>query len=295
VLWYKVLNQLPTPVPERRMELPNGKALVGNYPNKGAAIAWANRAQALLLAGEPKAALRSARRATEANPEYLKAHHREMKALEALGEVATAKEIGTEIQNYSLARSLYPCEAVALLMAGWVRWERAKMVYSPIRFRAAADAVVESGEKKVEARASIVPFQGGQLLMMTLVYGSNSTIECMDFTLVDTSNAAIADLPPHGHASDAALKHAPIVIGKFIAELAQWELETVALMCGQGLVEHVDHLDAELKAGRPGLFEPIEQMLVYASSSTHASQAAGASADVYNRRAMEAMMARLGL
>jgi hypothetical protein len=115
------------------------------------------------------------------------------------------------------------------------------------------------------------------------------------FTLVDTSNAAIADLPPHGHASDAALKHAPIVIGKFIAELAQWELETVALMCGQGLVEHVDHLDAELKAGRPGLFEPIEQMLVYASSSTHASQAAGASADVYNRRAMEAMMARLGL
>ena len=59
VLW-STLVHLPTPAFERRMSLPNGEEMVAKYPNKGAAIAWANRAQALLLDGKPKAALRSA-------------------------------------------------------------------------------------------------------------------------------------------------------------------------------------------------------------------------------------------
>ena len=53
------------------MKLPNGTTLVAKYPNKGAAIAWSNHAQALLLAGDAEAALVSARKATEADPEYL--------------------------------------------------------------------------------------------------------------------------------------------------------------------------------------------------------------------------------
>ena len=143
------------------MELQNGHEMVAKYPNKGASIAWANRAQALLLAGKPKDALRSARRATDANPEYLKAHHREMKALEALGEAAAASKISEEMDHFKTARALFPAESIALLSTGWIDFERSSLVYGPIRFRAAADAIVASGEKRWSAAHRLCPFKAG--------------------------------------------------------------------------------------------------------------------------------------
>ena len=294
LLLRSVLVLVPTPAVERRMKLPDGEEMVEKYPNKGAAIAWANRAHALLMNGEPKAALRSARRATQANPEYIKGHHREMRALEALGQASAAREIREEIDDYEVARKMYPSEAIALLTAGWISWERAALVYGPARFGEAAQSVAEAGDKRVEARASIVPFQCGQLLMLTLVYGDLSReIECMNYLMLDPENGELADRPPHGHASPLSLERAPFAIGKFIDDLLQWDLETVAVMCGQGLVEHVDYIDEALKAGRPGSWGPFDGVLVYASSSTHASEAGGAAPNLYNQAAMEAMMARL--
>ena len=111
--------------------------------------------------------------------------------------------------------------------------------------------------------------------------------------MVDNRNGEIADQPPNGHASPKALKNAPIIIGKFLSELQQWGLTTVAVMCGQGLVEHVDYIDQQLKAGCPGMWDPFDKVLVYASSSTHASEASNVPPNLYNRAAMEAMMARL--
>lgn len=294
LLWTSVVALLPTPAVERRVGLPDGTEMVAKYPNKGAAIAWSNHAQALLLGGAPNAALCSARRATEANPEYLKGHHREMKALEALGDAAAARTVMQEMTDYQLARRLYPSEALALLHSGWISWERAILVYGPERFRVAALAAVDAGAKRVEARASIVPFQGGQLLILMLVYGARGrTIECMDCAMVDTKNGAMADQPPSGHASPDALERAPILIGKFMTELLQYELTTVAVMLGQGLVEHVDYIDERLKAGHPGTAEPFNDVLVYASSSTHAGEANGVPPTLNHQRSMEAMMERL--
>ena len=76
-------------------------------------------------------------------------------------------------------------------------------------------------------------------------------------------------------------------------ELSQWGLQTVAVMCGQGLVEHVDYIDEQLKAGCADHWESFDSVLVYASSSTHASEASGAPPNMYNHAAMQAMMARL--
>ena len=45
-------------------------------PNRPAAIALSNCAQALLLAGQPKRALRNAQRAAKADPSYVKGHFR---------------------------------------------------------------------------------------------------------------------------------------------------------------------------------------------------------------------------
>ena len=53
LLWYSILAKLPHHETRRVMELPSGTELTGRYPNKGAAIAWANHAQALLLADQP--------------------------------------------------------------------------------------------------------------------------------------------------------------------------------------------------------------------------------------------------
>ena len=96
ILWEHVVAQLPMPLLPRKMQLPNQEEEEAEHPNVGAAIAWANRAQAFLAAGKPEAALDSAKKAAEANPAYLKAHYREMKALEAIGgrrSVAKAQQI----------------------------------------------------------------------------------------------------------------------------------------------------------------------------------------------------------
>ena len=73
-----------------------------------------------------------------------------------------------------------------------------------------------------------------------------------------------------------------------------WGLTTVAVMCGQGLVEHVDYLDAQLKAGCAGVWEPLEDVLVYASSSTYAAEESGLPPNMEAMPgAMEAMLRRL--
>ena len=87
-------------------------------PNKAASIAWANRSFALLCVenrtrADLEESLECAERATKLNPEYVKGHHRKMKALEALGRKEEAAEILLEIKVSSLyaiyGRAAYAC------------------------------------------------------------------------------------------------------------------------------------------------------------------------------------------
>jgi tetratricopeptide (TPR) repeat protein len=129
VLWNHIFDKLPLPPPARRVQIAPDEVWKADFPNKGAAIAWANHAHIMLLSGRPKRALRSARRATAANPEYVKAHHREMMALRALGKLKAAEAIREEMEDYETARDTFPAEALALLHAGWITWERSALVY----------------------------------------------------------------------------------------------------------------------------------------------------------------------
>ena len=127
ILWDNLIDTLPTPPLDRKIEIPRndgGEVMSAEHPNKGAGIAFANRAQALLAAGKPKTALKSARRATAANPSYVKAHYREMKALEALGLEEEAAEIREEIENFGKLRAMRMQEALALVAVGWIDWHR---------------------------------------------------------------------------------------------------------------------------------------------------------------------------
>ena len=100
LLWERVLLQLPAPPPARVMELPDGGGeFSAAYPN-------------------------SAQRAIDADPEYVKAHYRKQKALEALGREAEADRVRTEISEYERVRGMFQAEALALLSVGWISWER---------------------------------------------------------------------------------------------------------------------------------------------------------------------------
>ena len=245
VLWENIVRRLPVPPSTfpRRILQSDGAEIVGAYPNKGAAIAWANRAQALLLAGQPEEALISARRATAANPAYVKGHHRELKALQALGNLAEAAEIKEQIIEYEMSRSTYPAEALALLAAGWIDWDCADLVYWPVRFTEAAGKLNQMvpGEpvKLVEVRPSLVPFLGGQGLMLSVALLSGKfmffgaavpTVDCMDFSMADNENSEIAYLPPNGHASPESLLRVPFLIRKCIEDLRKFDIITESVM-----------------------------------------------------------------
>ena len=79
--------------------------------------------------------MQSARKVTSANPEYIKAHHRNMEALETLGKHREAKEIAPEIRDFERFRKAYP--ARCWMLSG--SRERATLVYMPVRFKAAAE------------------------------------------------------------------------------------------------------------------------------------------------------------
>ena len=283
-------------------------------PNNAAAVCSANLSAAWLLDGEPKKALEHAKRATRMDPGYIKAHRRELNALQALhrrqavalrelksrpelkdkatprnleamrkqlARFATAiKEKNEELADYEQARAAYPTEALALLTAGWLDHEQASFVYGPVRFLECVTWLRDGplrNWKKCEARASLVPFQGGQVLMLSLCYteadGMDNVINCLDWITVDNANGDLADKPPQGVASEQSLKYAPMRINMFIEELQEGGLEVVTVMLGQGLTEHVDLVDKTLREGSPVMKVPtFQDVLVYHAASTAASE-----------------------
>ena len=278
-------------------------------PNNAAAVCSANISAAWLLEGELENARKEARFARRTDPSYLKAHRRELAALQALhrrqatairelkeghvypdrrqamrkvlAKYATAiKEKNEELADYEQARAAYPTEALALLTAGWLDHEQASFVYGPVRFLECVMWLRDGPLKKwrkCEARASLVPFQGGQVLMLSLCYteadGMDNVINCLDWITVDNANGDLADKPPQGVASEQSLKYAPMRINMFIEELQEGGLEVVTVMLGQGLTEHVDLVDKTLREGSPVMKVPtFQDVLVYHAASTAASE-----------------------
>ena len=115
-------------------------------------------------------------------------------------------------------------------------------------------------------------------------------IECMEFTMADNRNGDIADQPPNGHASKTALEHAPMLIAKCIGDLMEYDLTTVSVMCGQGLIDHTELIREKLGQGFGDFCPPLGGLRVYRASATYASEEAGIPMQMSDE-AMEAMMA----
>lgn len=78
-----------------------------------------------------------------------------------------------DLRDWETAQRAYPTEDLALLTAGFTDYERSTFIYGPIRFRACLEWLRGGPLKchtRCEARASLVPFQKGQVLMLSLCY-----------------------------------------------------------------------------------------------------------------------------
>lgn len=280
-------------------EAVEGGTIKVSYPNHAVAVCWANRSAALLKRGDAAGALEDAGRATRADPAYVKGHAREAAALRALGRTEDADGIAQQMKAYALARASFPAESLALTAVDWIDWNRAGSVYGPCRFDAAALSVVRSLDRarrprRCEIRASLVPFYGGQCLMLSLKYGPHGTIDCMDWVMVDGSNGELADRPPRGYASDSALEWAPMRIGVFASDLAKYGLRAVSVMLGQGLMDHVGRVEESLAAGHATMHGAFPGVLVYPASSCAASEDSGELPSMaHSHQAMEAIHLRL--
>ena len=140
------------------------------YPNYPAAVCLSNRAAVHLKQKQYKKALRDATKACALCPEYVKGHARQVAALKGLGQVAQAAEVEEEIADYNTGLRFLPWYGAALLTAGWLDHESHTAVYTKAHSDWVISRVTAGGNddrsKFVHAKASLVPFQGGQWLMI---------------------------------------------------------------------------------------------------------------------------------
>ena len=105
------------------------------------------------------------------------------------------------------------------------------------------------------------------------------------------------------HAFPCCTVGAPKLIGKFIEEVGEYELVTVSVMCGQGLTEHVQLVDQQLKQGsvsqngKDFYIRPMAGLVVSPASSTAASEDSGVPPPAFDfsEGAMAAAAARMGV
>jgi hypothetical protein len=257
--------------------VPNAEPVPVWPPNKAAGIALGNKSAALLAAGDAKGALECASMATSYDPSYVKGHFREMKALLALGRKKEAEEKRLQMIGYEEGCSQYPVEYIPLLGVAWISLEQAYVVYAPIVRKQMLDSVAAAlpldpfgnGNRYTTLEAMLVPFAGGQSLLLRLHYFPSGqgvrTLSCLGFFLVDPDNATTVELPPHGRASLRSAEEIPHCIHAGIEWAQDAGLKVISVIGCQGLAYSkacrviADHLAAH---GQPVPVSPAD--------STHA-------------------------
>ena len=230
-----------------------------SWPNLPAAICLSNRAAALLKLGNPEQALASAQKACKTCPEYLKGRRRVQSAHTALGDAAAARKLGKEIWQYETALKNFAWNGIALLFSEWISEWDFICVYEPKRQKFFARRL--AGVFGVGGSASLVPFGGGQWMMLALNYMDESftrqKVDCYHFCPVDNANDDALDEPPHGRASSTALKHVPRLLPRFLARLEAPSssggsgVTVRSLTLGRGLLPHVTLIKQTLKDDFP--------------------------------------------
>lgn len=228
-------------------------------------------------------ASRCAQEAIAEDPTYLPARRTRGKILEELGMDAAARQCLHDVRTCEGLLTDYESEALALCETGFLSLAAANYVYNPARFAAIGNylqsRVMAGHPPQCEIRASVVPWCGGQVLLIGLAYvtrhGRLDVIPCITWYQCDTNHGNAAMEPPNGHATRRTLEETPHLLRKVVQELRQRRLVVVAVMCGQGLYDHTDVVESVFQAERDDGAAPFPDVIVYRPSTTHASVLAG--------------------
>ena len=272
----------------------------GTEPNLPRAICLANSAAALLKAGMPDAALERAFDAATFCPEYIKAYHRQVSSLKALGKVSEAEELETLLRRLGLMKTKMAWPGITCLCLGWIgslayeqiygprsRPQRSTLppppiyryeqIYGPAYFAHEAAKIAALKPKPMTVLVSLVPVDGGQWLTIGVGYRSlGASImeggsperrhDCMHMAQLDGENGDIVESPPHGRASRASAERFPSEIIKCLSRLRSESIEPTQLCLGQGLTVFERSIRKKLKAAGFGAVMP------FSTSVTHASR-----------------------
>jgi tetratricopeptide (TPR) repeat protein len=271
----KISAHLIGPFNPVALRLPDGTMGLSWPPNMAAGISFGNESAALLAAGNAVGALQSAELATLADPSYVKGHYREMRALEALGQSEAAEEKRQQISEYE--KHQYPLQYINLMNVQWITPQEARCMYAPIVRKQVLDSVAKalapdafgSAAPFVMIQAMLVPFTGGQGLLLRLDYfppGASRLTADLDFVLLDPDNAATVELPPHGRASRRSAKNAPRCILRALEWVHGAGLQVIGVVGCQGLA-----YPQACRAIASHLAAHGRTVEVTPSSSTHAS------------------------
>jgi tetratricopeptide (TPR) repeat protein len=153
-------------VPDQYGEL-QSKPVWKTVPNMPAAMCLSNRAATYLERGEPgdyEKALKDGKEAAGRCPEYIKAHHRIMRALQKLGDKTGAKKKNVEVRQYTELCEMLPWNGPALYMIGWITGHTFEYLYNVVRFQYVVSKLRELGVQEVNFHLSLIGMQGEWVL-----------------------------------------------------------------------------------------------------------------------------------
>jgi hypothetical protein len=171
---------LAPPLMQRQYTMPNGEIAVVREPNQPAAVCYSNRSAAYMkLAGDdgsPQSmeylsrALKDARLACRHCPNYAKGHFRVFQALQSLGRHSAANKKKSQLALYEHYVTRMPWPAIASLTMGWISLAEYQFIYSTVRFQEILRRLKSSPPDTFMCQASLVPFLGGQFLVIGVTY-----------------------------------------------------------------------------------------------------------------------------
>lgn len=281
VLFILVSRFLQTPLVDTEYSLCHGEAVTVRLPNQPAAVCYSNRSAAYMKIASTldsseesnnylKKALRDAKLACKHCPGYAKGHFRVFQALKSLGNQAAANTKKHQLALYEHYAANMPWAAIAGVAIQWLSLVEFQLVYSTVRFQEVLRRLDSCRPDTLMSQASLVPFLGGQFLMIGINYSSaewkKGTLSSLYFVCTDEGGADALDKRPCGVASKTSIQAVKAVLVLFFRAFASHGVLTSTvstvlcpycassagfrnfpLVLGQGLINQVKTIQKSLQ------------------------------------------------
>lgn len=234
-LLFLVSRYLHAPLVETEFMIGNGGSVSVRLPNLPAAVCYSNRSAAYmklaaLLESSDESknhltkALKDAKLACKHCPGYAKGHYRIFQALKSLGNQAAANKKKEQLDVYEHYVANMPWSAIAGVAIKWLSLVEFQLVYSAVRFQEVLRRLDACRPDTLMSQASLVPFLGGQFLMIGINYRSvewkKGTLSSLYFVCTDEKGSAALEKVPFGAATKESVRAVRAVLVLFFRAFA---------------------------------------------------------------------------